>query len=140
MDWYRKRTLGGILDDAGRRWGDREAFMFDDRRWTYAAFNAEANRVAKGLMAMGVAPGEHVALWMTNRPEWLFLMFGIQDRRLHRAAQYALPHRRRDLCGHAVPQPHAGDHRSLGPGGLPGHADGDHAAHRAHGRWSRDRR
>src|SRR5712691_1322890 len=77
MDWYRKRTLGGILDDAGRRWGDREAFMFDDRRWTYAAFNAEANRVAKGLMAMGVAPGEHVALWMTNRPEWLFLMFGI---------------------------------------------------------------
>ena len=77
MDWYRKRTLGGLLDDAARRWGDREAFMFDDRRWTYAAFNAEANRVAKGLMAMGVAPGEHVALWMTNRPEWLFLMFGI---------------------------------------------------------------
>ena len=77
MDWYRKRTLGGILDDAARRWGDREAFMFDGRRWTYAGFNAEANRVAKGLMAMGVAPGEHVALWMTNRPEWLFLMFGI---------------------------------------------------------------
>jgi fatty-acyl-CoA synthase len=77
MDWYRKRTLGGILDEAARRWGDREPFMFDDRRWTYAGFNAEVNRVARGLVAVGVAPGEHVALWMTNRPEWLFLMFGI---------------------------------------------------------------
>ena len=51
--------------------------MFDDCRWTYAEFNAAVNRVAKGLIASGVAPGEHVALWMTNRPEWLFLMFAI---------------------------------------------------------------
>lgn len=28
-------------------------------------------------MAAGVEAREHVALWMTNRPEWLFLMFGI---------------------------------------------------------------
>ena len=76
-DWYRKRTLGAILDDAARRWGGREALVFDDRRWTYAGFNAEVNRVAKGLIALGVAPGERVALWMTNRPEWLFLMFAI---------------------------------------------------------------
>ena len=76
-DWYRKRTLGGILDEAARRWGDREAFMFDDHRWTYGDFDAEVNRVAKGLISIGVALGEHVALWMTNRPEWLFLMFAI---------------------------------------------------------------
>jgi len=76
-DWYRKRTLGGILDEAARRWGHREALTFEDRRWTYAALDAEVSRVAKGLMAAGVAPGEHVALWMTNRPEWLFLMFAI---------------------------------------------------------------
>ena len=55
-DWYRKRTLGGILDEAARRWGDREAFMFDDRRWTYADFNAEVNRVAKGLIAAASRP------------------------------------------------------------------------------------
>ena len=77
MDWYRKRTLGGILEEAAQRWPDREAFSFNGQRWTYAQFNAEANRVAKGLMALGVQPREHVALWMTNRPEWLFLMFGI---------------------------------------------------------------
>ena len=77
MSWYRKRTLGGILEEAAQRWPDREAFSFEDRRWTYAEFNAETNRVAKALMAAGVEPREHVALWMTNRPEWLFLMFGI---------------------------------------------------------------
>ncbi len=77
MSWYRKRTLGGILEDAAQRWPQREAFSYGDRRWTYAEFNAGTNRVAKALMASGVQPGEHVALWMTNRPEWLFLMFGI---------------------------------------------------------------
>ena len=77
MDWYRKRTLGGILDEAAQRWGEREAFSFNGQRWTYAAFHAETNRLAKGLIALGVQPGEHVAVWMTNRPEWLFIMFGI---------------------------------------------------------------
>jgi len=77
MDWYRKRTLGGILEEAAARWPQREAFSFNDRRWTYAEFNAETDRVAKALMASGVEPGEHIALWMTNRPEWLFLMFAI---------------------------------------------------------------
>ena len=76
-DWYRKRTLGGILDEAARRWPEREALTFEGRRWTYAQLDRDADRVAKGLMAIGVAPGERVALWMTNRPEWLFLMFAI---------------------------------------------------------------
>ena len=77
MDWYRKRTLGGILAEAAARWGAREAFSFNGQRWTYAQLNHETNRVAKGLIALGVQPREHVALWMTNRPEWLFLMFAI---------------------------------------------------------------
>ena len=33
--------------------------------------------MAKGLIALGVEPGEHVALWMNNRAEWLFLTFAI---------------------------------------------------------------
>jgi fatty-acyl-CoA synthase len=77
MGWYRKRTLGGILQEAATRWGEREAFSFNGERWTYTQFNDETNRVAKALIALGVQPGEHVALWMTNRPEWLFLMFAI---------------------------------------------------------------
>ena len=33
--------------------------------------------MARGLVGIGVEPGEHVGIWMTNRPEWLFLMFAI---------------------------------------------------------------
>ena len=77
MDWYRKRTLGGILDEAAARWRKREALVFGERRWTYEELNDEVDRVAKALIALGVQSGENVALWMTNRPEWLFLMFAV---------------------------------------------------------------
>ncbi len=77
MEWYRKRTLGSLLDEAALRYGDREALVFNEQRWTFREWKAETDRVAKGLMALGVAPGERVALWMTNRPEWMFLMYAI---------------------------------------------------------------
>jgi fatty-acyl-CoA synthase len=77
MEWYRKRTLGGILDEAAQRWGQREALVFGSRRWTYAELSTETDHVARALMALGVEPGENVALWLTNRPEWLFVMFAV---------------------------------------------------------------
>ena len=77
MESYRMRTLGGVLDEAAARWGAREALVFESRRWTYAELNAETDRVARALMALGVQPGDNVALWMTNRPEWLFAMFAV---------------------------------------------------------------
>ena len=77
MDCSTRRTLGGVLDEAAARWGSREALVFESRRWTYAELNAETDRVARALMALGVEPGENVALWMTNRPEWLFVMFAV---------------------------------------------------------------
>lgn len=77
MEWYPKRTLGGVLASAARRHGQREALVWGTERWTWRALDAEVDRVAKGLIALGVEPGERVALWMTNRPEWIFLMFAI---------------------------------------------------------------
>ena len=77
MEWYRKRTLGQLVDEAAARWGDREALCFEGRRWNWRDFRVETDAVAKGLMALGVEPGERVAVWMTNRPEWLWLMFAL---------------------------------------------------------------
>ena len=76
-DWLTKRTWGLLPADAAARWGEREALVFKDRRWTYAEFAAEVDHAAKGLMALGVVPGEKVALWMNNKPEWLFLMYAV---------------------------------------------------------------
>ncbi len=74
---YQWLRLGDLGDRAAERWGDRPALVFDERTWTHAQFAVEVDRVAKALMAMGVASGDHVALWMTNRPEWLFTMYAV---------------------------------------------------------------
>ncbi len=64
-----------MVNGAARLWPARPAMIFEDRRWTWVELAAEVDRVAKGLMAAGVASGDHLAIWMTNRPEWVFTMF-----------------------------------------------------------------
>src|SRR5438876_11874056 len=76
-DWYETQTLGGLPERAARRWGPREALAFQGRRWTVAEVDARVDGVAKGLLELGIAPGDKVALWMVNRPEWIDAMFAI---------------------------------------------------------------
>ncbi len=75
--WFSGRTLGSLPDEAARRWGAREGLCFQGRRWTFAALSEEIDRVAKGLIRLGIAPGEHVALWMVNRPEFIQAAFAV---------------------------------------------------------------
>jgi carnitine-CoA ligase len=44
---------------------------------TYAEVLANTQRAANGLVALGVKPGERVAIMMGNRPEFLWVHFGI---------------------------------------------------------------
>lgn len=76
-DWSEKLTLGALPERAARRWGGREALCFKGRRWTFADVAAGVDRVARGLLALGVRPGEKVALWMLNRPEWIETAFAV---------------------------------------------------------------
>ncbi len=77
MDAFGNRRMGDLPAEAARQWGGREALVFHDRRWTWADFDDEVDRVAKGLIGIGVGAGDKVGMWMTNRPEWLFLAFAI---------------------------------------------------------------
>ena len=70
-DWYVKQTIGLLPERAARQWGPREALAFQDRRYTFAQMHARVDAVAKGLLSLGIAPGDKVALWMVNRPEWI---------------------------------------------------------------------
>ena len=62
MNWYHKRTLGDVLEEAANKFGNRNALIFNDASWTYEEFNRETDKVAKSLLAIGVANGEHVAV------------------------------------------------------------------------------
>jgi len=75
--WIEKLTFGDLIDRAAARWPEREALCFEGRRWTFAAQRDEVDRAAKALIAAGVAAGDHVCLWLGNRPEFVFLFFAV---------------------------------------------------------------
>ncbi|MGD9765356.1 MAG: AMP-binding protein [Candidatus Binatia bacterium] len=75
--WCEKLTFGDLVDRAAARWRDREALYFEGRRWSFAQLREEVDRAAKALMAGGVAAGDHVCLWLGNRPEFVFIFFAL---------------------------------------------------------------
>lgn len=56
---------------------ERPALVEDDREITYERLNEQANRVATGLIRMGVQPGDHVGLCAANSAQWVAFYFGV---------------------------------------------------------------
>ncbi|MBN1786346.1 MAG: AMP-binding protein [Candidatus Methanofastidiosa archaeon] len=77
MSNLREITLGQMLDGIIERFPDNEAVVYVDRnyRLTYREFGDIVDKLAKGLMALGVQKGEKVAIWSTNIPYWVALQF-----------------------------------------------------------------
>jgi fatty-acyl-CoA synthase len=77
----RELTLGDLLREAAERAPDRVALIAGvaepsaRRQWTYAELLGEAERTARAL-ARRFRPGERVAVWAPNLPEWVMLEFG----------------------------------------------------------------
>src|SRR4051812_25790730 len=65
-------TTGGLLRAAAAAAPERVALVAGGRRWTYAALLEEAERAA-GALLVRFAPGERVAVWANNIPEWVIL-------------------------------------------------------------------
>ncbi len=55
-----------------------EALVCAGRRWSYAELDAQAGRIAAGLQARGIGAGDRVAIFITNRPEFVFVLFAVQ--------------------------------------------------------------
>ncbi|HUP91781.1 MAG TPA: long-chain-acyl-CoA synthetase, partial [Solimonas sp.] len=67
----RAASIGLVLQRCAEAHPQRTALVFEGQRWSYAEFNAWANRIAGVLRAQGVLPGGRVAILMENRPEVL---------------------------------------------------------------------
>jgi len=57
-EWFEKQPIGLLPERAARQWGAREALAFKGQRSTFAELSARVDAVAKGLLALGVAPGD----------------------------------------------------------------------------------
>ncbi len=71
-------TIGQMMDKTVNQYPDTEALVHREAgvRYTYREFKEECVRLAKGLMALGVNRGEHIAMWATNVPQWVITQFG----------------------------------------------------------------
>ncbi len=75
-------TIGDLLDRRAEEFPDKEALVYScypefgtalDIRWTYRDYHERVNAVAKGLMALGLGKGDHIAVWAANLPQWPLL-------------------------------------------------------------------
>jgi fatty-acyl-CoA synthase len=68
---YKPLTIAGLLERTARDHGDRDALIGDERRLSWSETRTLSRQLAKGLIASGIGRGDHVALWMPNRIEWV---------------------------------------------------------------------
>ena len=70
-------TIGNQFDLAVERFGDSEALVVAHQniRWTYREYQHEIERLATGLLALGIEPGDRVGIWAPNCYEWCLTQF-----------------------------------------------------------------
>lgn len=69
-------TFSQVLDRAVEEFPDQYLFKYTtlDYTRTYSQFRDDVDEFASSLIALGVKPGDHVAIWATNVPQW-FITF-----------------------------------------------------------------
>jgi fatty-acyl-CoA synthase len=76
-------TIGDLLDQRADAHPSADALIYScypefgptfDIRWTYADYRQRANSIARGLMALGLDKGDHIAILGANVPDWPVLM------------------------------------------------------------------
>jgi fatty-acyl-CoA synthase len=70
-------TIGQHLDEVAARDPDHPALIMPHQkiRWSYAEFVNQVNRLATGLIHLGIDPGDRIGIWSPNRYEWVLTQF-----------------------------------------------------------------
>lgn len=70
LEWPNATIYQGI-DEVAAQEPNRTAVIYDGTEISYQALIDESREFAVGLAALGVEPGDLVAVWLGNRPEWI---------------------------------------------------------------------
>jgi fatty-acyl-CoA synthase len=72
-----EKTLGQLLDETADRFPDNDALIHFEKnmRRTWRQFRQDVDRLARGLLALGIRKGDKIGVWATNVPFWVPLMF-----------------------------------------------------------------
>ena len=69
-------VLGDYFEKHGKTIPKDEAIVFKDRRIDYGAYDRETDRMAMGLLKLGIRRGDRVGIYLPLWPETLFIYFG----------------------------------------------------------------
>jgi fatty-acyl-CoA synthase len=71
------QTIGDYLDDIATGFAHREALVVRHQgiRWNYGEYLCEIERLAMGLLALGIQAGDRVGIWAPNCAEWCLTQF-----------------------------------------------------------------
>jgi fatty-acyl-CoA synthase len=70
-------TVGCLLEETAKRYPETEALVVSHQnlRWSYHELNRQADKMAAGLIALGLEPGDRIGVWAPNMAEWVVLQF-----------------------------------------------------------------
>jgi fatty-acyl-CoA synthase len=76
---YRDVKVGELLTQLARDYPRNEALIYPDRelRYDFSQLEWLTRQTARGLLSYGISPGDRVALWAPNIPEWVVLQFAL---------------------------------------------------------------
>ena len=74
----RPTSLLAMFEQARATRPAHDAVVCEGRRWSYAETGARSERIAAGLVALGIGAGDRVILFLANRPEFLFVLLAVQ--------------------------------------------------------------
>ncbi len=71
------RTVDGVLKAAAAEGPERLALAapYQSLRFTFAQFDGAVERIARGMIACGLEPGERIGIWAPNCAEWVLTLF-----------------------------------------------------------------
>jgi len=74
-------TIGANLARTVERHGDREALVsvHQSIRWTYRELAERVDRLARGLLGLGLEVGDRLGLWSPNHAEWTLLQYATAE-------------------------------------------------------------
>lgn len=76
-------AIGAAVSRSAAAWPDAEAVVFacqpeiEEVRWTFRDLDAQSSRLAHALITAGYRPGERIAIWAPNHPNWILLEYAI---------------------------------------------------------------
>jgi fatty-acyl-CoA synthase len=71
------KTVGQFFDEASGKWASRSALIVRQQnlRLTYAQLRQAVDKLAAGLLTLGLSPGDRIGIWSPNNSEWVLTQF-----------------------------------------------------------------